>query len=212
MPDHCPTGISAETNTLTKAMSFRSDSTTRWSCREGDYLLWVRYKGLLESLGAPQEDQFGVSDFWVMKDGDWVTITNRVQDLPPWFELHPLEVAGTIVYWMMKKLNDGYQPSEPLDGPNVWRVFAGDRLVWVGPARRGVEAEDGVLGLIDFEDNALVTGEPFHVSDGLPTFGETEESEPTAPAKLLLRKGWLAARGLGAPRVAAADNQWRLGS
>lgn len=210
MPDHCPTGISAVRNTLTKAMSFRSDSTIRWSCREGDYLLWVRYKGLLECLGAPQEDQFSVSDFWVMKDGDWVTITNRVQDLPPWFELHPLEAAGTIVYWMMKKLNDGYQPSKPLDGPNVWRVFAGDRLVWVGPARREVEAEDGVLGLIDFEDNALVTGEPFHVSDGL--LGEIEESEPTGPTKLLLRKGWLAARGLGTPRVAADDDQWRLGS
>jgi hypothetical protein len=147
-----------------------------------------------------------------MKDGDWVTITNRVQDLPPWFELHPLEAAGTIVYWMMKKLNDGYQHSEPLDGPNVWRIFAGDRLVWVGPARHGVEAEDGVLGLIDFEDNALVTGEPFHVSEGFPTFGEIEESEPTAPTKLLLRQGWLAARGLGTPRVVAADDQWRLGS
>lgn len=54
--------------------------------------------------------------------------------------------AGTLAYWMMKKINAGYQPSEPCDGPNVWKVFAGDRLVRVGPTRAGQEAEDGVLG------------------------------------------------------------------
>ncbi len=193
---------------LTKSMSFRSDSTIRWSCREGDYILWVRYEGLF----APQESQFGAPDFWEMKDGDWVTITNRVQDLPSWFELHPLEAAGSLVYWMMKKVNDGYQPCEPCDGPNVWKVFAGDRLVWVGPTRAGLAAEEGVLGLISFEENALVTGEPWHIPEGFPTFGDVKEKEPSAPVTVLLRKGWLAACDLGTPRVAAADGQWRLGS
>jgi hypothetical protein len=160
---------------------------------------------------APPNRQFNVPDFWVMRDGDWVTITNRVEDLPPWFELHPLEAAGNIVYWMMKRLNDGYQPSEPCDGPNLWRVFAGDRLVWVGPSRTGLEAQNGVLGLINFEDNALVTGEPFRIFNGLPTFGDVEDADLTAAARLLLRRGWLAASGLGTSSVAAADDQWRLG-
>ena len=192
---------------LPKSMSFRSDSTIRWSCREGDYVLWVRYEGQF----ASQEDQFGAPDFWEMKDGDWVTITNRVQDLPPWFELHPLEAAGSLVYWMMRKVNDGYDPSERCDGPNVWRVFAGDRLVWVGPTRTGLTADDGVLGLISFEDNALVIGEPWHISKGSPTFGDVKEKEPSAPVTLLLRKGLLTACALGPPRIAAADARWTLG-
>jgi hypothetical protein len=188
-------------------MSFRSDSTIRWSCREGDYILWIRYEGLF----AAQDSSFSAPDFWEMKDGDWVTITNRVQDLPPWFGLHPLEAAGSLVYWMMNQINDGYQPSGPCDGPNVWKVFAGDRLVWVGPTRAGLTAEDGVLGLISFEENALVTGEPCQISEGFPTFGDVKETEPRAPATLLLRKGWLAACALGPPRSAAAGGRWTLG-
>jgi hypothetical protein len=161
---------------------------------------------------APPERQFKVPDFWALKDGDWVTITNRVSDLPSWFELHPLEAAGTTLYWMMEKLKSGYKASEPCEGPNVWKVLAGDLLVWLGPSRKVLEAEDGVLGLITFDDNALVAAEPWRMSQGFPTFGEIEESELPPPAALLLRKGWLAACDLGTPQVAAADTQWRLGS
>ena len=35
------------------------------------------------------------------------------------------KAAGPIVYWMTKKLDSGYKPSEPSDGPNFWKVFAG---------------------------------------------------------------------------------------
>jgi len=191
-----------------KCVSFKSDSTIRWSCRDGDYVLWVRYTSFLE----PPEDQFTVPDFWEMKDGDWITITNRVQDLPNGIELHPLEAAGSLVYWMMKNINAGYKPSEPCNGPNIWKVFAGDRLVWVGPSRSGFEADNGVLELMSFEDNALVVGEPWQLSDGLPTFGAVENLKPSPATVLLLRKGWLAARALGVPRIAAADARWTLGS
>src|SRR5207245_1747390 len=97
------------------------------------------------------ERQFRVSDLWELKNGDFVTITNRIEDVPPWFELHPLEAAGRLAYWMMEKLNSGYKPSEPCDGPNLWRIFAGDRLLWIGPSRSTQVAVDGVLGLIEFE-------------------------------------------------------------
>jgi hypothetical protein len=113
---------------------------------------------------------------------------------------------------MTKILDSGYKPSEPSDGPNIWKVFAGDRLVWVGPSRAVLETEDGVLGLINFENNALVTGEPWHFSEGLPTFGEVEGSKPPAVVTAMLRNGWLAACRLGTARVATADAQWRLGS
>lgn len=90
---------------------------------------WVRCKGLF----APPGQQFGVRDVWQMKDGDYLTITNRWQDLPPWFDLHPLECSGALCDWMQKKLREGYEPEEPVEGPNIWRLSAGDRLAWVGP-------------------------------------------------------------------------------
>jgi hypothetical protein len=64
----------AAKNTLMKPTVFGSDSTVRWSCRAGDYVLWVRYT----SFWTASERQFEVPDFWAMKDGDWITITNRV--------------------------------------------------------------------------------------------------------------------------------------
>jgi len=64
----------------------------RWSCRAGDYILWLRYGGLF----APQERQFRVSDLWQLKNRDFVTVTNRLEDVPPWFELHPLEAQGEL--------------------------------------------------------------------------------------------------------------------
>jgi hypothetical protein len=48
-----------------------------------------------------------------------VTITNRWLDLPGRFTLHPLEVANRAAYEMMKRLNEGYRPTEPMDGPNI---------------------------------------------------------------------------------------------
>jgi len=33
-----------------------------------------------------------------MSDGCHIKVTNRVKDFPSWFELHPTEVADTIVF------------------------------------------------------------------------------------------------------------------
>jgi hypothetical protein len=188
-------------------ISFGSDSTIRWSCRERDYIIWARYDEILASPGR----EFDIPDFWVMKDGDWITITNRVQDLPAWFELHPLEAVGNVAYWLKERLDAGQEVTQPCDGPNIWKVFTGDRLVWVGPSRRGMEGENGVLGVISFHCNALVTGEPLQASHDLPMFGEIPGSGLPASAAALVRQGWLAACGLGTPRVMAAGDRWMLG-
>src|SRR5439155_22995963 len=76
-------------------------------------------------------------------------------DVPAWFELHPLEAAGALVYLIMEKLNSGYQPGEPCDGPNLWRIFSGDRMGWIGPSRTGLKGVDGGLGQIRFHVNGL---------------------------------------------------------
>lgn len=140
-----------------------------------------------------------------------MTITNRYVDLPDWFDLHPLEVSGAAVSWMMKRIDGGYKPDEPIDGPNIWRIFAGDRVVWVGHERHGVESENGVLGLVDFRENALVYGEPFDLSGDCPSFGGFDRGEPSPEGVRLCQAGLDALKRIGLPRVIAANDQWKIG-
>ncbi len=188
-------------------ISFGSDRTLRWACRSGDYVFWARFQGMFSSPG----NEYKIADIWELRDGNIVTITNRRVDLPEWFDLHPLEVSGSLVWWMKERLDGGYKPEEPIDGANIWRVFAGDRVVWVGPKRDGVESENGVLGLVDFKDNALVYGEPFDLSGAFPTFGGFDRGERSPEGARLCRAGWDAVNQIGLPSVAAADDQWRIG-
>jgi hypothetical protein len=120
---------------------FTSDMTLRWPCRAGDYILWARF----QDIGAGAGIEYTIADVWELADGNFVTLTNRAPDLPTWFELHPLEASGRNVAWMKRKLAGGYRPDGAVEGPNLWRVFAGDRLAWVGARRAGVVWADGVL-------------------------------------------------------------------
>ncbi len=104
---------------------FGDDLTVRWSCRAGEFVLWASTDSFLTS---DQESAWKIREFWPLRDGDFVTITNRWSDLPSWFELHPSEVGGSAVFKMMQRLTAGYQPKEPMHAPNIWRVKAGDRL------------------------------------------------------------------------------------
>jgi hypothetical protein len=119
-----------------EVVSFRRDMTLRWPCRGGDFLLWFGYRDMVSGPDAIQ-----CQDLWEMRDGHHVTITNRLEDLPPWFRLHPTEVCGSFVYKLMPRVEQGDYPSEPMSGPNLWRLKVGDRVAWVGahrPDRRSV--------------------------------------------------------------------------
>ena len=186
---------------------FGKDTTIKLSCRAGDYLLWCGFKGIF----SPENDQYTVNDIWQLTDGDFVTITNRQVDLPSWFELHPLEVFNSLVCWMKKKLDSGYQPGEIIDGPNIWRALAGDRLVWVGEKRQGVEFNNGVLSVITFSENAAIIGEPYSDYDGFPHFGGFDQQKQSQEDMILCRNGWNAISELGTPRSASADGKWTIG-
>lgn len=186
---------------------FDSDMTLHWPCRQGDYVFWARFGGLFSTTGKA----YKIADIWELKDGNFITVTNRHPDLPVGFDLHPLEVSGSLVSWIMDRIHAGYKPQEPIDGPNLWRVFAGDRIVWVGPPRGGAKSEDGILEIVDFKQNALVYGEPFDTSRGFPTFGDVVLGELPPEGLELCRRGWDAVNRLGLPRVASADDQWRIG-
>jgi len=186
---------------------FQADTTVRLSCRSGDYLMWVRFRGLV----AGERHQFGIQDLWQLKDGNFITITNRREDLPPWFELHPLETSGLLVYWMQKKLKEGHKPSAPVDVPNIWRVFAGDRLAWVGHSRPDMKGDNGILTVFDFRENALVIGTSSEYSMDFEMFGGFDTLSEDHEGVRLCRRGWRAACHLGIPRVIGSDGRWTIG-
>jgi len=187
---------------------FGAKTTLTLEVNSSDHILWVRWKNIF----SPTSD-IDILDFWEMREGDSVAITNRIEDLPPWFELHPTEVSGSAVYLMMKKLKSGYRPTEPVDGPNLWRMQAGDRLVWVKcPVLQTGEPRHTVIA---FEDDALVFGERHvHPSDiaSVISFGDPLESSPSDELTIRVRAGLEVVRKMGLPRVMAdISAKWTLG-
>jgi hypothetical protein len=149
-------------------------------------------------------------DVWEMRNGYHVTITNRLEDLPPWFRLHPTEVCDSFVYKMMPKVEKGDYPSEPVDGPNLWRLKSGDRLAWVGADRPERKSVNGVLAILDFDDCALAVGEGDRsgLEEELIGFGRLttpDIQEDVARCQAAVK----AVKELGLPRTGAPE--WMLG-
>ena len=183
---------------------FCRDETVRWSCRIGELVLWV---GTDSFLSADRASAWDIRDFWEMRDGDFVTITNRWADLPAWFELNPIETADAAAFEMMKRLKAGYRPKEPMDGPNIWRPKAGDRLVWVTTK----DARQPVREILTLRTCAVAIGEnPKPSSEALLFFGVQQNNEMTPAYTAAGRAGFEAAVAIGIPREFVAE--WRFGS
>jgi len=148
---------------------FGRDTTVRWSCRQGDILAVVRCK----SIFADIRDAFALVDSWCMRDGDFVTFTNRMADLPPWFKLHPSEVCDVLA--------DEMAASEVMQGPNIWRLRTGDRVAWVGNSHPGRDGIDGLLAVLDCQACTLALGEmPQGGLNELVEFGAPRAGMPSA--------------------------------
>ena len=176
------------------------DTTLRWPCRAGDLLLWMRWRSI---WADPKAQPPNILDFWELRDGDFVTITNRVADLPAWFTLHPTETRNALAHQMMLKLKAGYQPGEIMDGPNLWRLRSGDRVVWVGESRPGYQAKEHLLAILDCHENALLIGETTRALTPLEfaTFGAPSKSTFTAEEVERGRHAVTAVQALGTPRT-----------
>jgi hypothetical protein len=174
------------------------DFTAHWLSQRGDYLLWFR-RDPFKQLDHDAQ----ILDLWWITEGASVTITNRWQDFPHWFDLHPTEVGYNLRGWMKSRLQTRDYPDEPIDGPNIWRARGGDRIVWVGLPRTGQVIVDGVLGILDCNSAVAVLGNHPDGPLGFMEFKSTETS---------IRLGAAAARAersLGIPRV--LDTVWHLG-
>lgn len=135
--------------------AFDSDCTSRWSTRQGDLVLWIRPPDPFGSERAGAQ----ILDLWETIDGDSVLITNRLEDLPSWFQLHFSEACGSIAFRLVDEANAGQLPEQPIETANLWRVLAGDYIAWIGSSRPLATANQGVLALMRCDANAAVFGE-----------------------------------------------------
>jgi hypothetical protein len=185
------------------------DATLRWSGREGDFVLWMRIESFLAPAGQPPN----ILDLWQLHDGDFITITNRAIDLPPWFELHPTEVQNALTYQMMAKIEKGYKPpDEIMDGPNLWRLRAGDRVAWVGDSRPDRKDIEGILAILDCHANALLVGEttrPQSVED-IMTYGGPRKDQLTPVEVARGHAAVKAVQAMGCPCV-LTEGEWGIG-
>ncbi|MEN6478491.1 MAG: hypothetical protein ABFD20_02490 [Anaerolineales bacterium] len=179
---------------------FGADTTQYLPCRNGDALMWLEYPSMFDA-------QPEIVDIWQLHDGEYVLMTNRWEDIPSWFSLHPNEVRGHYLPRMREQINAGQAADEVLDGPNVWRVRAGDRLVWVGSPRPNTISAEGVLGILEARDDLLVLGPERLLTDILTGVPSETLSDETMAA---LRLGLGGATQLGVPRV-MAQGKWGLG-
>ena len=192
---------------------FGEDTTLHWSCRPGDFILWFTIKSVMHLMGDP-ENAWTIMDFWEMRDGDFAKITNRIEDLPPSFELHPSEVCNHAAWVISERMKAGCTPGEIMEGPNIWRVRVGDRLAWAGPSRPGMEAVDSLLSIVQFEECALVIGES-NRRMGLEEFigfGSPSEAGQSPEKVARCRRAYEAVRNLGIPRsIADVNVEWVFG-
>jgi len=185
---------------------FGKNSTLRLSCRKGDFLMWCSKQGGM--FGG--KDNYSIEDVWQLKDGDYVTITNRQSDLPDWFELHFREVRNELAYWMKEKMDKGYKPEGFVDSPNLWRIMANDRLVWTGKKREGVDYKDGVLGIYTFAANAAIIGEPFSFSETNPGYGIIGETNQSPEELDRCNKGYKTMLNLPELRTYYENDRWTI--
>ncbi len=157
----------------------------------GDLLIHFRTE--LQGLGQP-----GICDMWQMSSGSQLWFAHRRELVPPGFQLHRSEVAGST-----HEMEDG----EMMHAPSFWRVRAGDRLVLIGE-RPNLEA-GMCYHILEFRESALVD---WVREDGLMPMPEEALSASPSPDDAL-RLGWARRAvakitALGPPRTMAAE--WRI--
>lgn len=114
----------APTDATPSTVHFGIEHTERLPGCGGDLLMHVR--------SLPLQGELQLTDIWKLNGNTQILLTNRHQDLPYWFQMHPLETGGEALEWMRTLLEAGYEPPEdPMEGPGIWRLCSGDKLVWL---------------------------------------------------------------------------------
>jgi len=179
---------------------FPRDATLRWSFRRGDFLIWFRCQDLFTSSNG----NIRPLDMWEMRDGDYVTITNRGDDLPTWFELNGEEVTERFLRGSSRAT-----AVEVMDGPNIWRAQTGDRLVWVGEARWDLTPVAGMLSILECDECALALGETTRETTMWDIFGSISQDGLSDADIARCHVAVKAMAALGYPR--SISTEWLFG-
>lgn len=140
-------------DTIIEKIDVRKDFTTRLSCRNGFFAIWFSWPGRLNiSINNIQ-----IKDIWELTNGDFITITNRIEDIPAWFRFHPSEVKNKFSRRLIDQFNKGEYPASPIDRTNVWRPKTGDRVV-LYKIEDSIDG-DSILAYISFYEESLLIGE-----------------------------------------------------
>ncbi len=134
------------------------DMTLNFACRSGDYFVWLQWCDFL----APT---LRTVDLWEMRAGDTALLTNRLEDVPDWLDLLPSELTGRYLSQALDRLQRSVVPGEPVELPNLWRLRAGDLLLWMGDSRGLYDDTGGVLMLIECHASALLLGTAAQIDD-----------------------------------------------
>lgn len=182
---------------------FNEDTTKRLSFRKSDLLVQVRFTSFFSK-------QLSIVDLWEMKSGQYATITNRIEDLPSWFRFHPTEVCNRLAFIMLDRFNKGDYPPAPMDASNIWRIRAGDRVIWLGGERPDIKSEQGIINIFTFSECALLYGEPMSdYIDQFLNFGALVENAKNEEKILQTRNAIEIVKAMGIPRSFSSD--WKFG-
>lgn len=181
-----------------EALTFGRDTTLHWRCSEGEHVLWVRPQHPLTM------EPLQIVDFWELREGDAILLSNRVEDIEPVFPLHPLEVCNAAARWMQRRLAEAYEPADIIDYPNAWRVPGGDSLL-----RIPMDGGEGSSTVVRCDESLLVLGTPRDETlHGLMTFGESALETPSPTVARAIRRG--VALVAGSP-VQTLAFDWQIG-
>jgi hypothetical protein len=186
--------------------NFLSNATLKWLCLKGDYVFWFTWTNIF----ADPQHEIKIKDLWEMKEDDFLTITNRIEDMPKWFSFHPTEVCNSLAYRLLEKFNNGDYPEEPFDAHNIWRPKIGDRLVWLRKSPLS-SPKDLIVSAIAFRESALVIGENVQTKsiDQLFGFGVLTKDQQTSEDIAMARNAIDLVKQMGVPREYASN--WQLG-
>ncbi len=188
-------------------LSIQTDTTVRLKLQAGDMFIWFRFHDILSGTSS-----LGILDLWILHEPTAATITTRSSDLPPWFALHPTETSNALAYRMQQRLQSGYSPTDPVDGPNIWRALAGDRVVHAGKAHGGdLPRRDGLITIYAFCEDAAVFGEPGETTiEDWIAFGSPGPGEPTQDQIRIGQAALEAVKRLGLPSEISISTHWTL--
>jgi hypothetical protein len=95
-----------------------------------------------------------------------------------------------------------------IDGPNIWRAKAGDRLVRIGTKQR-MDVPWPMMSIVDLTANALVVGETNNKASDPLLFGAVTDEDAAQRDGDLFRAGIDAVERLGTPRT--VSTKWSIG-